>query len=138
MAFNLIIYSAAFNVILTLYLYERSRKMTVKAYYDKEIDKTYPRLYRGSAPDYLEIYRQTLKNQFELPIIFYLLVSLLASTKLAGWSDVIFAWLFVISRYVHCYIRLSSNYIPHRSKIFTAGVLLLIGGWISFLIKLGI
>ena len=134
----LITYPAFALIFLTLFLYVKNRIDAKIAYEAKDIDPLYFKTYSGEAPHYLETSRQTLKNQFELPIIFYLLVSLLASTKLAGWSDVIFAWLFVISRYVHCYIRLSSNYIPHRSKIFTAGVLLLIGGWISFLIKLGI
>ena len=133
---QLIIYPVVINILLTLYLYEKSRRKTVRAYRNKDVNKGYAKLYKGEAPEYLEIYRQTLKNQFELPIIFYLLISLIVSIGKINFLDIIFAWLFVISRYVHCYIRLTSNYIPYRSKTFTAGVFLLILGWINFLAKL--
>jgi len=133
---QLIIYSGVCNIILTLYLYEISRRNIVKAYKDKKIDKGYAKLYQGKAPEYLELSRQTLKNQFEIPIIFYFWISLVVSTGNVSLLDIIFSWLFVISRYIHCYLRLTSNYIPYRAKVFTLGILFLIGGWINFLLNI--
>ena len=46
---------------------------------------------------------------------------------------VIFAWLFVLSRYLHCYIRLTSNHIPSRAKSFQFGLIVLVLWWIYFL-----
>lgn len=133
---QLIIYPAVIHIILILYLYIRARSNTVKAYKNREINKVYPKLYQGESPDYLENSRQTLKNQFELPIIFYFLISLIVATGRVTFLDIIFAWLFVISRYIHCYVRLSSNYVPHRSKVFIGGVMFLTCGWINFLVNI--
>ena len=37
--------------------------------------------------------------------------------------DLVLAWIFVASRYLHCYIRLSSNHVPHRAKVFKLGII---------------
>ena len=81
----------------------------------------------------MAVSRQILKNQFELPIFFYFLISIILMFDKISQLDLILAWLFVVSRYVHCYIRLSSNYIPYRAKAFQLSMLLLIAWWIIFL-----
>ena len=77
--------------------------------------------------------RQTLKNQFELPIFFYFLISVILAFDKVSQLDIILAWIFVASRYLHCYIRLSSNHVPNRAKVFQLGMLVLIAWWIIFL-----
>jgi hypothetical protein len=49
-------------------------------------------------------------------------------------NEIILPWIFVASRYLHCYIRLSDNYVPHRVIVFSLGILVLIIWWIIFLI----
>ena len=133
---NLIIYPGFAVVVLTYLLYTKNRIEVGKAYSEKSIKGSYLKLYQDIPPEHVEISRQTLKNQFELPMLFYFLVVLLYSEGTISQIDLIFAWIFAISRYIHAYVRLSSNYIPRRAMIFIVGMLSLLAGWVNFIIRL--
>lgn len=76
------------------------------------------------------------RNQFELPVLFYVLVILLMLTKVANLFDVVLAWLFVGSRLVHAYIHVTTNKVIHRFRAFVVGVCLLGAMWVLFAIRL--
>jgi len=130
---TLILYPAISMMILTLFLYVKNYLDGRKAVRNKSVKFSYFKTYKGEAPDYMAVSRQTLKNQFELPIFFYFLISVILVFDKVSQLDIIFAWLFSASRYLHCYIRLSSNYVPYRGKIFQLSMLTLIAWWIVFL-----
>ena len=132
----LILYPAFLMILLTFFIYLKNRLDANKAYKSGYIDGKYFKTYDGKAPSYLETSRQTLKNQFELPIIFYFLIILLYINETITIYEIILSWAFSISRYLHCYIRLTSNYIPYRAKIFTFGYIILIVLSIDVLIHL--
>ena len=78
--------------------------------------------------------------KFSFNLIIYLtssvptfLISIILVFDKVSQLDLILAWLFSVSRYLHCYIRLSSNYVPYRGKIFQLSMLILIAWWIIFL-----
>ncbi|MCL2453069.1 MAG: MAPEG family protein [Alphaproteobacteria bacterium] len=73
-----------------------------------------------------------LQNQFEIPILFYVLISLSVSTQKASLTFVILEWLFVATRLAHAYIFTTSNYVPLRGQFFIAGVLILLGLWVIY------
>ena len=102
---TLIMYPAILMMVLTLYLYVKSYLDNTKAKKNKIVKGEYFKVYQGEVPEYIEVLRQTLKNQFELPILFYFLISLALIFNNISKIDLIFAWLFVLSRYIHCYIR---------------------------------
>ena len=129
----LIIYSAVSMMLLTLFLYVKNYLDNTKATKTKDLNFKYFKAYQGEIPEYLAVSRQTLKNQFELPIFFYFLTSLVLIFDNITTLDIIFSWLFSVSRFLHCYVRLSSNYVPNRAKIFMAGLMILIIWWIVFL-----
>ena len=130
---TLILYPAILMMILTLFLYVKNYLDNRKATINKTIKFSYFKTYTGEVPDYLAVSRQTLKNQFELPIFFYFLISIILVFDKVSQLDLILAWIFVASRYLHCYTRLSANYVPHRAIVFTSGMLVLIVWWIIFL-----
>ena len=130
---TLILYPSALMVLLALLLYVKNYLDNMKATKNKNIKFNYFKAYQGEVPEYVAVSRQTLKNQFELPILFYFLVSLVLIFDVFTKIDLIFAWMFVISRYLHCYIRLTSNYVPNRAKLFKVGLFILIIWWINFL-----
>ena len=130
---TLILYPAISMMILTLFLYVKNYLDNRKAIINKSIKFSYFKTYAGEVPDYLAVSRQTLKNQFELPIFFYFLISIILVFDKVSQLDLILAWIFVVSRYLHCYIRLSSNYVPRRAKVFQLSMLILITWWIIFL-----
>jgi hypothetical protein len=39
------------------------------------------------------------------------------------------AWIFVLSRYAHSYIHITSNRLRHRRPLFITGFLSLVGMW---------
>ena len=130
---TLILYPAIGMMILTLFAYVKNYLSFVKAKKSNAIKLSYFKTYQGEVPDYMDVSRQTLKNQFELPIFFYFLISIILVFDKVSQLDLILAWIFVASRYLHCYIRLSSIYVPHRAKVFKLGMLALIVWWIIFL-----
>jgi|TARA_B110000438_G_scaffold77253_1_gene77434 hypothetical protein len=133
---SLIIYPGFAVVVLTFLLYTKNRIEVGKAYSKKSIKGSYLKLYQDIPPEHVEISRQTLKNQFELPVLFYFLVVLLYAEGTISQIDIIFAWIFAVSRYIHAYIRLSTNYIPRRAMIFIVGMISLLAGWVNFIIRL--
>ena len=73
--------------------------------------------------------RNSLANQFELPVLFYAVSLALHVTGGAGIWAVVLAWLFVASRYVHAFIHVTSNRIRFRQPAFTAGFAVLVVLW---------
>ena len=133
---TLILYPAISMILLTLILYIKNYLDNVKAKKSGDIKFSYFKAYQGEVPEHVAVSRQTLKNQFELPIFFYFLISIILIFDKVSELDIIFAWVFVSSRYIHCYIRLTSNYIPYRARFFQLGLLTLIIWWIFSLNKI--
>jgi hypothetical protein len=75
-------------------------------------------------------------NQFQLPLLFYVLVILAWITKQADLIFVVMAWIFVLSRLAHAYIHTTSNHVPTRFNIFALGVAVLLIMWIIFAVRI--
>lgn len=63
-------------------------------------------------------------NQFELPVIFYVLCLIALMTNKADLLMVVLAWLFVVSRVVHALIHTGANVVPVRGAAFGVGALI--------------
>ncbi|WP_114943726.1 MAPEG family protein [Microvirga calopogonii] len=74
-------------------------------------------------------------NQFELPVLFYVLVVLALITRKADMLFVVMSWMFVASRLVHAAIHTTSNRVPLRFQAFVVGVLILAAMWVIFGIR---
>jgi len=74
-------------------------------------------------------------NQFELPVLFYVLVVLALITRKADMLFVVMSWMFVASRLVHAGIHVTSNKVPLRFQAFVVGVLILVAMWVIFGIR---
>ncbi len=129
----LILYPAFLMVFLTFFLYVKNYLDNRKATKNKVVKFSYFKAYKGDVPEYIAVSRETLKNQFELPIIYYFLTSIILIYDQVSIVDVIFTWIFVISRYFHCYVRLTSNYVPTRARIFQIGLLSLVALMVNLL-----
>ena len=69
---------------------------------------------------------KNLANQFQFPVVFYVLCIVLASIDAVTVVTLTVAWAFVATRYVHAYVHISSNFVPNRLKAFIIGVLALL------------
>src|SRR5690606_19565991 len=67
-----------------------------------------------------------MANQVEIAVRFYGLCFVLSRINAAGSVAGSLAWLFVVSRYAHAYVHVTSNYIPVRLPLFMTGALVLL------------
>jgi hypothetical protein len=87
-------------------------------------------------PDRPQQISNNYNSQFQIPLLFYVLIILAWITKHADLLFVVMAWLFVLTRIVHAYIHTTSNYVPNRFKAFAAGVFVLLVMWIIFAVRI--
>jgi hypothetical protein len=85
---------------------------------------------RAVWPDRVVQVEKAFTNQFELPILFYILVVLAIITRKYDFLFVILEWLFVILRLVHAGIHITSNELRLRFQTFAAGALVLLAMWL--------
>ena len=75
-------------------------------------------------------------NQFEMPVLFYVLTILAIITKHADVLFVVMAWIFVLTRLAHAYVHCTSNDLRLRGSFFGIGVLVLALMWLIFMIRI--
>ena len=75
-------------------------------------------------------------SQFQIPLLFYVLVVLAWMTKQADLIFVVMAWIFVLSRLAHAYIHTGSNHVPTRFRVFAVGMIVLLLMWIVFAVRI--
>jgi hypothetical protein len=66
-------------------------------------------------------YANCYGNQFELPVLFYVLCLTAQITRTADLIFVILAWAFVVSRVLQAYIHTTSNVVMWRGAAFLIG-----------------
>lgn len=77
-----------------------------------------------------------LINQFELPVLFYVLCLTLHMTNGVNYLTLALMWIFVASRYFHAWVHLTSNNLLLRSRSFFVGAVIILLGWIWFALHL--
>ena len=132
----LIIYPILAVVLMNFIVMFHMRYMISKAIKNRDVEYKYFKAYESSAPEYLLTSRHHYKNFFEIPILFYLLCLVFYMIDDVSAIDLWIAWLFVVFKGIHSYIRITSNYVPYRAYSFFVCVFLLFGGWINLTIKI--
>jgi hypothetical protein len=74
-------------------------------------------------------------NQFELPVLFYVLTILAYMTHKAGLVFVILAWIFVIFRLLHAYVHVTSNVVRVRGSLYGIAAVALIINWAIYIFE---
>jgi hypothetical protein len=75
-------------------------------------------------------------NQFEVPMLFYVLVALALPLRHADLVFVLLSWVFVLTRYVHAGVFTTSNNMKQRFLAYLSGVLVLLAMWIYFALRI--
>lgn len=75
-------------------------------------------------------------SQFELPVLFYVLVVLALITRQADLLFVILSWVFVVLRVVHAYIMVTTNYVPRRAQVHFVAMIVLVLMWAIFAVRI--
>jgi hypothetical protein len=75
-------------------------------------------------------------GQFELPLLFYILIALALPLRHADLVIVLLSWVFVVTCFAHAGIFATSNDERQRSLASLAGVLVLFAMWIYFALRI--
>ena len=75
-------------------------------------------------------------NQFELPVLFYVLIALALPIRHADLIIVALSWVFVVTRFAHAGVFVTSNHVRTRSQAWFAGALVLLAIWVYFALEL--
>lgn len=123
-------------VALTLSLaiwmgYERNRVV-----YSREVKIKDIALTKENWPEQAKKVSNAYHNQYELPILFYILVAFAMLTRKADLIFVVLSWAFVISRLIHAYIHTTTNRVPRRFFAYLVGLVVLTIMWVYFAVQI--
>lgn len=114
------------QVLLTLVLFIVLGARKAKAIKAGKVNREQAALDNRVWPEYVVKVSNNIANQFEVPILFYILCVVLYSINAAGTVAIVLAWLFVASRYAHAWVHVRSNYVPVRMRLFMVGCVVLL------------
>jgi hypothetical protein len=86
------------------------------------------------SPDTLQV-GYAFSNQFELPVLFYVLTILAYVSHLAGVIFVVLAWIFVIFRDLQAYVHVTNNKIRIRGAFYGVATLALALNWVIYIVE---
>lgn len=87
-------------------------------------------------PEHITKIGNSYNSQFQLPVLFYVVVILAYVLRTADLLFVVLSWLFVATRLGHAYIHVTSNRVGWRFNAFAAGFAVLAVMWIMFAVRL--
>ena len=74
----------------------------------------------------------SFSNQFELPVLFYVLTILEIVTRHADFLLLVLAWIFVLMRFAQAYVHTTSNRVTLRGSFYGIGAVVLMVMWIDY------
>lgn len=87
-------------------------------------------------PEESLLVRNSMTNQFELPVLFYAVCISLFVTGGVTFITYLLAWVFAVTRLFHAWIHIKTNRIRHRRPMFIVGFFALGLMWIAFAVQL--
>ncbi len=124
---NIIFIPVLAHMLLVFSLYIRLGLEKSKAVKIGSVDRDKAALNTKSWPDDVVKVSNSIGNQFETPILFYVLTLIFYLTNSVNGIIVTLMGVYAASRYIHAYIHVTTNFVPNRLKAFLLGVLILLG-----------
>ena len=75
-------------------------------------------------------------NQFELPVLFYVLTILEIVTRNADLVFVVLAWIFVVTRVLQATIHVTNNDVRLRGAFYGVGAIVLVIMWVIYIVRI--
>ena len=110
-----------FQVLMTLLIYVRLITVKIRELRAGRVDKARLPLHEDAWPASVLQINNNIRNQFELPVLFYVVSVILWALDAVHGLAMAAASVFVLSRIAHALIHLGSNYVPNRRRYFTVG-----------------
>ena len=118
---DLVLIPVLVQVLLTLATYVFLIKAKIRSLRANTVDRARLPLHDNAWPEDVMKINNNIRNQFEVPVLFYVLAFALWMLDAVGVIALVAAWLFALSRIVHAWIHIGSNFVPNRRRAFTVG-----------------
>ncbi len=123
---SLIFLPVIIQMLLTFWLYIYLGIAKTRALKLDQVDEERRKLHDDAWPDSVLQINNCIRNQFEVPVLFYVITIVLwLSNSITVYIHALL-WMFVASRIFHAYIHVGSNYVPMRKKVFMFGTVILL------------
>ena len=124
------------HILLIFMVYIYLGRVKTRAIKEGFVDRQKASLNPKAWPEYVVKVSNNLDNQFESPILFYMLSVIYYLTDHVNSILVLIMGIYVLSRYIHAYVHVTSNYVPYRYKFFVIGLLTLLALTLWLVLKL--
>ena len=131
---KLIFLPVLMQVFLTFLIYIGISKAKNKAVALGQVDESRRALHKDAWSDDVLKFTNNLTNQFEAPVLFFVLCFVLWASESVNSLTLGLAFGFAVSRYAHAYVHTGSNYVPMRKRVFMLGVLILMALFLCALV----
>jgi hypothetical protein len=131
---KLIFWPVLAQVALTLFMFIRIAGVKAKSLEAGDVDLSRRALHNDAWPDYVLQVTNNVRNQFEMPVLFYVVVLMLWALGEVSVATVTLAWIYFASRVAHAYIHTGSNIVANRTRMFKLGAVAL-AGLFAFAVK---
>jgi hypothetical protein len=121
MSSRLILYPVLVQVFLTMTVYVLLNFAKLRALRRGEVNLARRALHEDAWPDSVIKINNNIRNQFEVPVLFYVLCFAYAVLDAVTLPVLVLAWLFAGSRIVHACVHVGPNIVPWRRRAFMLG-----------------
>jgi hypothetical protein len=135
MSVQMILLPLFVQVILTFVLWACMATLRTRAFGSGAVRPEDVALREPNWPKRTAQFANAFSNQFELPVLFYVLTILEYVTHLAGVVFVVLAWVFVIFRVLHAYVHVTSNIVRLRGALYGIAAFVLIVMWVIYIVE---
>ena len=133
---NFIFIPVLLHMLLVLFLYIRLALEKSKAVKVGNVDLKKTALNTKAWPENVVKVSNSIGNQFETPMLFYTLSVIFNLTSSVDVAVMLLVSIYTLSRYIHAYVHVTTNYVPVRLKLFLVGILILLCMVVWMLFKL--
>lgn len=127
-------YPMLLMVLLTFIVGLITMKNRIASVKSGTVSAKYFKLMEGQeVPEIITKTTRSFNNMFEVPVLFYAGCILYISLDIQSLIGLVFAWSFVLMRYIHAYVHLTYNHLIHRMLSFWLAFLSAVGLWLNLL-----
>jgi len=121
-----ILYPLLAHILLVVSLYFLLIIRKSKAIKAKAVDFKKTALNNKAWPEDVVQVSNNLDNQFESPLVFYGLCIITVLVGAVNNFAIGLSVAYVLFRYIHAYVHVGSNYVPHRLRAFALSLFMLL------------
>lgn len=132
---KLFLLAMAAQVLLTLGLLVWMGRERVPRVMSGEIKAADIAVDRTAYPLKARLLSNSFDNQFQLPMLFFVGALVALNLGTIGWLEVVLAWAFVILRFAHAAVHVTSNRLYRRFALYTTGLAVLVIFWLWLVLR---